>query len=213
MMVTSVTPVNKRKSKVFLEEGFAFVLYRSEIERFHISEGKDLPDEACRQIAEEVLLPRAREKALYLLGSQGRTAAQMERRLLDEGYPTEIVGKVMEFLEEYRLIDDDAYVRNYLSMNSAGKSRRQLICELQQKGVEQGKIKQILEEEPPDEEKSAAKLVERKLKGRRQISYEEKGKLSAYLGRKGYSYDVIRRVLGNMMTENEDFREDGQEWL
>ena len=36
MMVTSITPVDKKKSKVFLEEGFAFVLYRGEVERFGI---------------------------------------------------------------------------------------------------------------------------------------------------------------------------------
>ena len=41
MMVTAVIPVDKRKSKVFLEEGFAFVLYRGEVERYRIEEGTD----------------------------------------------------------------------------------------------------------------------------------------------------------------------------
>ena len=40
MMVTAVIPVDKRKSKVFLEEGFAFVLYRGEVERYRIEEGR-----------------------------------------------------------------------------------------------------------------------------------------------------------------------------
>ncbi len=45
MMVTAVIPVDKRKSKVFLEEGFAFVLYRGEVERYRIEEGRELEDD------------------------------------------------------------------------------------------------------------------------------------------------------------------------
>ena len=45
MRVTAVTPVDKRKCKVFLEEeDFAFPLYRGEAERFHIQEGSELPE-------------------------------------------------------------------------------------------------------------------------------------------------------------------------
>ena len=50
MMVTAVIPVDKRKSKVFLEEGFAFVLYRGEVERYRIEEGRELEDEVYEEI-------------------------------------------------------------------------------------------------------------------------------------------------------------------
>ena len=55
MMVTSILPVDKRKSKVFLEEGFAFVLYRGEVERFGIEEGKELEADVYQRILTEVL--------------------------------------------------------------------------------------------------------------------------------------------------------------
>ena len=39
MTVTSIVPVDKRKCKVFVDEGFAFVLYRGEISRLGLEEG------------------------------------------------------------------------------------------------------------------------------------------------------------------------------
>ena len=59
MMVTAVIPVDKRKSKVFLEEGFAFVLYRGEVERYMIEEGRKLEDEVYEEIIRDVLRPRS----------------------------------------------------------------------------------------------------------------------------------------------------------
>ena len=73
MIVKAVVPVDKRKCKVFLEGDFAFVLYKSEAARFHIEEGNDLPAKTYEMIEEEILLKRARDRALYLLQSQGES--------------------------------------------------------------------------------------------------------------------------------------------
>ena len=54
MMVTAVIPVDKRKSKVFLEEGFAFVLYRGEVERYRIEEGRELEDTVYEEILRDI---------------------------------------------------------------------------------------------------------------------------------------------------------------
>ena len=81
MIVKAVVPVDKRKCKVFLEGDFAFVLYKSEAARFHIEEGNDLPAKTYEMIEEEILLKRARDRALYLLQSQGRTQAEMIKKI------------------------------------------------------------------------------------------------------------------------------------
>ena len=205
-MVTSVTSINKRKCKVFLEEGFAFVLYRSEVEQYHIEEGAELSRQVYERIEEEILLPRAREKALDFLSFQGRTRLQMKQKLKQEGYPENVIEKVMEFLKEYRFVDDVAYAKNYVSLNSGRKSCRQMKEELRLKGVCQEEIMQVLEEGEVDEEASALALMKKRLKGCRQLSREEKTRQSAYLARKGYSYDTIHRVMEHFATEEtEDF--------
>lgn len=205
MRVTSVIPVDKRKCKVFLEEDFAFPLYRGEAERFRIQEGTELPEGVYRQIVEEILMPRARERALYLLQSQGRTGSQMEKKLCDAGYPEEVIKRVMEFLREYRLIDDSAYTENFIRVNREKKSSRQMVFELQQKGIDRRDISRILEESPQDDLAAARNLLKKRLRTADLSDIKERNRLGAYLGRRGFSYDVIRRVMEEAQSREEEW--------
>ena len=195
MIVKAVVPVDKRKCKVFLEGDFAFVLYKSEAARFHIEEGNDLPAKTYEMIEEEILLKRARDRALYLLQSQGRTQAEMIKKLKDDGYPQSVTEGVLSFLQEYHFIDDNAYTENYIHVNKGRKSKRQITYELQQKGVDRDQIRQMLEENPVDEEETVRALLKKKTGGRIPEDKKEIQKLAAFLGRKGFSFEVISRVL------------------
>lgn len=195
MIVKAVVPVDKRKCKVFLEGDFAFVLYKSEAARFHIEEGNDLPAKTYEMIEEEILLKRARDRALYLLQSQGRTQAEMIKKLKDDGYSQSVTERVLSFLQEYHFIDDNAYTENYIHVNKGRKGKRQITYELQQKGVDRDQIRQMLEENPVDEEETVRALLKKKTGGRIPEDKKEIQKLAAFLGRKGFSFEVISRVL------------------
>lgn len=195
MIVKAVVPVDKRKCKVFLEGDFAFVLYKSEAARFHIEEGNDLPAKTYEMIEEEILLKRARDRALYLLQSQGRTQAEMIKKLKDDGYSQSVTERVLSFLQEYHFIDDNAYTENYIHVNKGRKSKRQITYELQQKGVDRDQIRRMLEENPVDEEETVRALLKKKTGGRIPEDKKEIQKLAAFLGRKGFSFEVISRVL------------------
>ena len=45
MIVTKTEACTKTKYKVYLDGAFAFVLYKGEMSRFGITEGKDIPEE------------------------------------------------------------------------------------------------------------------------------------------------------------------------
>ena len=180
MIVKAVVPVDKRKCKVFLEGDFAFVLYKSEAARFHIEEGNDLPAKTYEMIEEEILLKRARDRALYLLQSQGRTQAEMIKKLKDDGYPQSVTERVLSFLQEYHFIDDNAYTENYIHVNKGRKSKRQITYELQQKGVDRDQIRQMLEENPVDEEETVRALLKKKTGGRIPEDKKEIQKLAAF---------------------------------
>ena len=205
MMVTAVIPVDKRKSKVFLEEGFAFVLYRGEVERYRIEEGRELEDEVYEEILRDVLRPRSKAYALHLLKDSGKTEKWMKEKLGKAGYPREAVEYAVNFLKEYRFLDDNAYAQSYVRSYAGKKSRRQMVYEMQQKGVDPSYIEEALDQSPVDEEESARQALARRLKGKQEASYQEKGRLAAFLGRKGYSFEVINRVLREIKTaENQD---------
>ena len=85
----------------------------------------------------------------------------METKLLGDGYPKEVINRVMEFLKEYRLIDDRVYTENFIRMNQEKKSRRQIAFELQQKGVDRQDISRILEGSAQDEPCGCQKSFEK----------------------------------------------------
>ena len=195
MTVTAIVPVDKKKCKVFLGEDFAFVLYKSEAARFHIEEENDLSEQTYEKIKEEILLKRARDRALYLLQSQGRTKAEMIQKLQKDGYPDDVIREVMSFLEEYHFVDDSSYTENYIHVNKSRKSHRQIVFELQQKGVDKDTISRMLEEAPINEDDTVRVLLKKKTGGQIPADWKERQKLAAFLGRKGFSFDVIQRVL------------------
>ena len=66
-------------------------------------------------------------------------------------------------------------------------------------------IEEALEQSPVDEEESARQALAKRLGGRKEASYQEKGRLAAFLGRKGYSFEVINRVMREIKTaENQE---------
>lgn len=198
MIVTSIAPVDKRKCKVFVDEGFAFVLYRGEIRRYGIEEGRDLPETAYRLIETEVLNKRARDRCVYLLKASDKTEGQIRQKLKDDGYPQPVIDRTVALLSKYHYVDDQAFAMRYVENSGARKSRRQMAYELRQKGVDGELVAEAIREAAPDEEDAIRHLVQKRAGDAKDLSREELSKLYGYLGRKGYSFESIRRVLGEI---------------
>ena len=106
--------------------------------------------------------------------------------------------------KEYRLIDDRVYTENFIRMNQEKKSRRQIAFELQQKGVDRQDISRILEGSAQDDLAAARNLLKKRLRTADLSDLKEKNRLGAYLGRRGFSYDVIRRVMQEVQSGQEE---------
>ena len=209
MIVSKVEACGRNKSKVFLEEGFAFVLYRGELERYGICEGSEISRKLYQTIEEEILAPRARDLCLRLLGDSDRSEHQMRERLAREGFPQTVVGRVMDYLREYRYTDDRRMAAYYVESRGRVKSKRQLAWELREKGIDPETAREALEKAPPEEE-AIRRLIERRTGGRTPGSRKEWQKLYGYLGRKGFSFEEIRRVLGDVPERDESDPPDGE---
>ena len=70
-----------------------------------------------------------------------------------------------------------------------------MIFELSQKGVSKDILSCVLEDVPIDEEAQILLLLEKRGYAGNDATREEKQKISAYLGRKGFSYEAISSAL------------------
>ena len=89
MVVTRVEAVTKTKYKVYVDGQFAFILYKGELSRFHTAEDQELSQESYEKIRTEVILKRAKLRAMHLLNDMWRTEAQLREKLTRNEYPAE----------------------------------------------------------------------------------------------------------------------------
>ena len=197
MIVTEIIPLDKRKSKVLLDEDLALVLYRGELKPYGIIEGGSVSQDTYDEIISQVLLKRARDRAFYILKASDKTEQQLRKKLEGDGYPACVIDEVLDFLKRYHYIDDENYGRRYVEIQKNRKSRRQISCDLQQRGLSRELISQLLEEQPVEEAQQIRKFLQKKgWASGVEMEQKQRQKLYGSLLRKGFSYDAIRKVMG-----------------
>ncbi|MBQ7796483.1 MAG: regulatory protein RecX [Lachnospiraceae bacterium] len=137
----------------------------------------------------------AREKAVYYLQFSGKTENELRKKLAEKEFSPASVDSAIEFVKKYRYLDDEDYARRFVEKNGNKKSRKQMIYELSQKGVSREILDLVFEDMDVDEATQILAILEKRKYPREGASREEKQKISAYLARKGFSYDAISSAL------------------
>lgn len=198
MYVTLTEPVNSKKSRIYLDQEFAFILYRQEMMSYHISEGAEISEEQYRKILEETILRRAKLRCLNLLKTMDRTETQLRQKLKQGEYPEEIIERAIEYVKGYRYVDDGRYARQYVHCFCEKKSRYQIIQELMRRGIERETIEQALEENPDiDETEQIQKWMEKRKFDPENADVRERQRFYGFLMRRGFSAESIRKALRN----------------
>ena len=98
MMITEIIPVTKQKYRIMTDEQLAFVLYKGELSRYGLKENMELPYELFAEIQEEILIKRAKLRAMHLLNRMDYTEAQLRKKLEQGEYTQKAVDIALEFL-------------------------------------------------------------------------------------------------------------------
>lgn len=202
MLITKLSRQGKYKVQVELDENYVFFLYMKEIRRLGLKEGDELSEQLIEEIYRLILFPRAKEKALSLLQYRNRTKKELSQKLMQNGYPKAVTDQVMLFLDEYHLIDDEAYTRSFIEINGRRKSRRQMQHDLSLKGISQEMFMRIWEEQEDDpEEWSLREQIEKRIRVKGMVDDKNFQKFFSYFARKGYSSAMICRLLKEYQGE------------
>ena len=202
MRIQEISPCKNKKYKILLEDGFSFVLYKGEKDRYSLEEGGELSGELWLEIRNGILAKRAKKRALYLLEKIDRTEKQLRDKLTESGYPKDLVEEAVEYVRSYHYIDDGRYARNYIRFRQESKSRLLLKNELLQKGVSSQIIEEALEEEyhMDPEELIRSWLVKKGCPKSGEDPAKER-KICQFLLRKGFAWEDIRRSMERFQKE------------
>lgn len=200
MTVTNISEYSKSKYKVFLNDAFAFVLYKGDLCKYGIKIGRELSDEEIEEIVSKVLVKRATLRAIHLLEKRDYTEKSLRDKLRESLYPENVIDAATDYVMSYHYVDDKRYAEAYINSHVSSMSRRQIFEKLLLKGVSEDIINTCLDDylmqygEVFDE--TLLNLMRKLSAGYdlKNISYNDRQKLFAKLYRKGYSVEQIEKA-------------------
>ena len=197
MIITKIESVTKVKYKIYVEEQFAFAVYKGELSRFHLREGGEISEDTIQLIKSEVLLKRAKMRAMHLLNDMARTEEQLRQKLRNNGYPEDVTEEALAYVKSFGYINDEVYIRNFVESRKDKKSRREIYALLSQKGVKGEDVDRVLEEiyEEHSDREAIRELLRKKRWNPETADEKERQKIYGYLVRKGFRYEDIRQVI------------------
>lgn len=208
MIITRLEPYAKGRVAVYLNDEFAFVLYKGELSKYGLENGVELNEQLYREILENTLFMRARKRGMNLLLKMDRTVKDVSDKLTEGGYPVEAVHDAIEYLKSYHYLDDRRYAVEYIRSKQSSLSRKVILHKLSEKGVPGEIIEDAYAEIVEDNDSYGSefdevsnpeialirKLMRKKCNNISSIEYEDKQKLFSYLARKGFAISDIEIV-------------------
>lgn len=196
---------NSKRYSVFLDYEFAFGIDEVDLLYFKLKENEDLTKEKYIKILNELLLKKAKDKALKYLSYKMRSEKQVREKLEQGEFPKIIIDKVIQILKKYNYINDEEFAKAFIKdkLNIKGYGFFKISYELKKYGIQEDIfVKYFQDESFVNENKKAIELLNKKIKNIYDIDYKQKQKLYSYLARRGFSYDIINSALNSILEEN-----------
>lgn len=185
---------NPDRVNVFIDGTFALGLAATVAAGLRI--GQDITQTELEQLDQRDEVHRARERVLRLLARRPYSSAEISRYLRRHKIGDDIIQNVIDDLTEAKLIDDDAFAAYWVEQRETFRPRSRLALrqELNQKGIEREIVAEALSN--TDEIESARRVAQRQAGRWRGLPEAEwRTKMTRYLMRQGYPYDVVSEVV------------------
>lgn len=183
-----------------------------------------IPEEAAKALSVDMVLSegelerldrmdqylRGKEKALRLLSLRSRTRAEIKTALGALSIDSTIRSGLIKELEELGLIDDRRFAREYVRVKTDVKRMgpHRLRHDMKRLGIAGEIVEEILDAsfDSQRQETMAWDLVSRKL-GEGPVDEKAVRRVSGFLRRKGFDYEVINRVSYELLRRSRRFED------
>lgn len=194
---------NPKRVNIHLDGEFAFSL-----DRFvagWLTMGQALDEEKIARLQVEDGQEKAHRQAMLFLGIRARSEMEVRRNLEKHDIPPSLVEQTIARLREERLLDDGQFARAWVSNRSEfrPRSRRALGIELRRKGLTEADIKSATADVDEDAlAYTAAQKRMPRLAGMEWLDFRKK--MSEFLARRGFGYEVITQTVKRLWAERDD---------
>jgi len=198
---------NPNRVNVFIDGAFACGLAYDVAAGLRV--GQEITQAELEQLDKRDEIHRGRERVLRLLARRPYSSAEVSRYLRRHQYSDDVIENIIDDLTDVKLIDDDAFAAYWVEQRETFRPRSRLALrqELSQKGIDRDIVNEALSEV---DEADAARRVAHKQAGkwRGLPEAEWRTKMTRYLMRHGYPYDLIKDVVTDLWLALENDEEE-----
>jgi regulatory protein len=201
---------------IFLDGRFAFGLPAIEAAGRGLRVGQSLSEEEIQELLAVDEAAKATQAALSFVAHRPRSVREVADRLRQRGFSSQASERAIQRLQEWEYLDDQAFAEFWVANRAEHRPRgsRLLAQELRRKGIDREVADAVLAELPNSELPDAVKLAHAKLPSLRNLDpATRRQRLAAYLGRRGYGWDVIAPVLREVLDEQDDGESDNHAFI
>ncbi|RXI39322.1 recombination regulator RecX [Clostridium tetani] len=194
---------NKKRVNLYINDEYAMAFSTELAFKHNLKIGQEVDYEELKIIAEEDNYIKCKGDALRFIEKSYKTERQVYDKLLSKGYDNKTIERVIDFLTEYKFIDDWRFGELYIEERLKREGRNKIKYSLMQKGISESIIDEKLNCVDRDKEKDALnKIAEKKYKSILK-NEEDKAKIYNKLGRflmsKGYFWEDVKSVLNKLL--------------
>ena len=196
--------INKKNVSIYFTDGQRLSISQEAYVSTYLYVGKEMSKKDIAQLDRITSVKKLSEYALSLLMKKHYTEWKMREKLYAKEASKQDVDYIIQRLKSIDLINDKAYIEDYLGYaEEKGYGKNKIKQELLKKGIFAEDIEKIRFNEG-EEKKKAVALVPTLEKKYSKYSYEQKKQhiYGALLAR-GFGHDVASSVLNNVSKMNE----------
>jgi regulatory protein len=194
---------NKNRVNIYIDEEYAFPCSAELIYTHKIKLNESIDVEHIKALVEEDNFLKAKNDGLKIIEKSYKTEKEVHDKLIRKGYELSTVERVVNFLNSYNFVDDKKYVNSYINDKISSMGRNKIYYTLGAKGVSEDIIEDKLNLIGEGEEiKGARKHALKKYKlllNRESDPKKIASKLNTFLAGKGYSWEVIKAVVKDVL--------------
>ncbi len=199
MQITDIVEVDKKRTKVYIDGEYAFVLYKGELRDYGIKAGNEISDSTYEEITTVLLPKRATKRAMNLLQKKDYTESKLREKLREGQYSDDCIDAAIEYVKSYKYLDDERFARYYITYQMELRSRNRILQDLMNKGISKDLCERLLneiyEENSSDVETEQIQKLLIKKHYSEDMEYKDKQKVIAFLLRRGYSMESIKHAI------------------
>jgi regulatory protein len=209
-IITAVVVQKKNPSRcsVFINGEFAFGCVMDVVVQHRLVNGRELTAQELKRLEEQEEIIQLKQTALRYATYKSRTAHEVRKKMLEKEYSPDEAEYAVQFLEAFGYVNDAAYARNFIQeimrLKPSGEAR--IKQELRKRGISANDAEDALTLAFPKETSrdtirelalAAAEKKNRSL-GRKD-NVKRKQLLIGYLQRQGFSWEVIKGVVEDVL--------------